>query len=390
LGDMGADVIKIESLLGGDETRSWPPCHGEGFGAVFLAVNRNKRSVAIDLKTEAGHAIIHKLAQECDIAVENYSTGVADRLKIGATDLQAINKNLIYCTISGYGRSGPLKQSAGYDVILQAFSGMMSLTGDATSGHIRIPISPIDQVTGLNAATGILAALIKRAKTGVGGKVEVSLLDTAASLLNYSFQSFWERGVQPMKWGSSHESLCPYQAFEASDGPVMIGVANDNLWRKFCVVADLGDMTLDERFNSTSGRAIHRAEVVGRVQAAVSKRGVSFWVEKLSEIGVPVAAINTLEQMLDHPQTKARGIVVDYELSGGNPIKGIASPLIMDDEPRTAGRPPPTLGEHTMEVLLELGWSAERITELAISKVIGVGTANALTRPPMSGSTRND
>jgi crotonobetainyl-CoA:carnitine CoA-transferase CaiB-like acyl-CoA transferase len=215
-------------------------------------------------------------------------------------------------------------------------------------------------------------------------------LDTAASLLNYSFQSFWERGVQPIKWGSSHESLCPYQAFEASDGPVMIGVANDNLWRKFCGFAGLEEMGLDHRFNSTSGRASHRAEVVERVQAAVSKRCVSFWVEGLSQIGVPVAAINTLEQMLDHPQTKARGIVMDYELSAGKPIKGIASPLIIDDEPRTAGRPPPALGEHTMEVLLEFGWSADRIAELAMSKSIGIATANADSPAQMAGSLKYD
>jgi crotonobetainyl-CoA:carnitine CoA-transferase CaiB-like acyl-CoA transferase len=378
LGDMGADVIKIESTQGGDETRSWPPCHGEGFGAVFLAVNRNKRSVAIDLKTEAGRAIVYKLAPECDVVVENFSTGVADRLKIGAADLQTINKKLIYCTISGYGRSGPLKNSGGYDVILQAFSGMMSLTGDATSGHIRIPISPVDQVTGLNATNGILAALIKRGRTGVGGTVEVSLLDTAASLLNYSFQSFWERGVQPMKWGSSHESLCPYQAFDALDGPVMIGVANDNLWRKFCPIADLRDMGADNRFSTTSGRATHRAEVVERVQAAVKRKPVAFWVEKLSNIGVPVSGINTLSQMLDHPQTKARDIVVDYGFGDGSRVKAIANPVIMDDEARTAGRRPPALGEHTAEVLLELGWNAEQIAQLLSEKAI----ATVATPPP--------
>jgi formyl-CoA transferase len=364
LGDLGADVIKIEPIQTGDETRGWPPLRAPGLGAVFLAVNRNKRSVAVDLKTDAGLHVIQRLAGQCDVVVENFSTGVAERLQIGAAQLQSINPRLIYCTISGYGRSGPLKDSAGYDVILQAFSGMMSLTGEPGSGHIRIPISPIDHTTGVNAVSGILAALLQREKSGRGVHVEVSLLDTAASLLNYSLQSFWERGVQPRKWGSSHEALCPYQAFEAADGPVMIGVANDNLWRKFCALAELPEMAADERFATTRGRAEHRAEVVERVQSAVRLKPVAFWTEKLGAAGVPVAGIQTLEQMAEHPQTRARGLVLEYGSSSNSDLRGVPYPVIFDAQPRQLGRLPPTLGQHTREVLLEFGLSAAEITEL--------------------------
>jgi crotonobetainyl-CoA:carnitine CoA-transferase CaiB-like acyl-CoA transferase len=370
LGDLGADVIKIEPVQTGDETRGWPPQREPGLGAVFLAVNRNKRSVAVDLKTEAGRQVVQRLVEHCDVVVENFSTGVADRLQIGADQLRAINPRLIYCTISGYGRTGPLKDSPGYDVILQAFSGMMSLTGEPGSGHIRIPISPIDHTTGVNAVSGILAALIQREKSGRGVHVEVSLLDTAVSLLNYSLQSFWERGVQPRKWGSSHESLCPYQAFEAADGPVMIGVANDNLWRKFCVIAELPDMARDQRLATTQGRAEYRAEVVERVQAAVRQKPVTFWTEKLTAAGVPAAAIQTLGQLLEHPQTQFRGLGLVYESNSNIGLRGVPYPVIFDAQPRRLGRMPPVLGQHTREVLLEFGWSSEAIAQLQRSGVV--------------------
>ncbi len=247
LGDQGADVIKVESVGQGDETRGWPPFPAPGLGAFFLSANRNKRSIALDLKTEEGQRIARDLARNADVVVESFSTGVAERLGIDAPTLQAQNDRLIYCSISGFGRSGPLKNSPGYDVILQAFSGVMALTGDEGGGFIRSPISPIDQTTAVHAFSGILTALIQRQQTGKGSTIKVSLLETAIGLLGYNLQSYWQTGAQPPKCGSGHESLCPYQAFEASDGPLMIGVANDNLWRKFCKVAGLEDIVDDPK-----------------------------------------------------------------------------------------------------------------------------------------------
>ena len=214
------------------------------------------------MKSEKGRALVHELARSADVAIESFGTGVAERLAIDADSLRALNDRLIHCSISGFGRSGPLKNSPGYDVILQAFSGIMSMTGDEAGGYIRSPISPIDQMTGVHAFSGILACLLAREKSGKGASIQVSLFDTALGLLGYNLQTFWERGVQPAKCGSSHELLCPYQAFEAADGPIMIGVANDNLWRKFCAVAGLDAIVDDPRFRTNADRVVHRAETL--------------------------------------------------------------------------------------------------------------------------------
>lgn len=376
LADLGADVIKIEPIGAGDETRGWPPIHGEGFGAVFLAVNRNKRSLAVDLKTAAGRALVHRLARDCDIAVENFSTGVAERLEIDAATLQAINPRLIHCAISGYGRTGPLKNGAGYDVILQAFSGIMSLTGEPDGGHIRSPFSPIDQVTGIHAFSGILAALLQRAKTGRGSTVDVSLLDTAISLLNTSLQSYWKSGVQPGRAGSSHDGLCPYQAFDAADGPVMIGIANDNLWRKFCPVAGLDDIVDDARFRRNVDRVAHRATLVAIVAEAIARQPVAFWTDQLSAIGVPVAPINNLPQMLDHPQTHDRALIVKSDIRSGESVKGIAYPVRLDGRLMPVDRAPPALGENGDAVLAEFGFTVGDIAALRAEGAIGDSQGN--------------
>lgn len=370
LGDLGAEVIKVESLGLGDETRGWPPFKGAGLGAVFLSVNRNKRSIAVDLKTAEGRRIVHELAKDSDIAIESFSTGVAERLEVDAATLQAINPHLIHCSISGFGRSGPLRKAPGYDVILQAFAGVMSMTGDEGGGYIRSPISPIDQMTGTHAIIGIMAALMTRQQTDKGGTVQVSLLETALALQRYNLQSFWQTGVQPPKCGSSHESLCPYQAFEAQDGPIMIGVANDNLWRKFCGSAGLLDIMDDPRFCTNADRVANRAETLERVASVIATRSVDFWYETLSEVGVPCSPVNTLGQLLSHPQTEATGIVVDYQHPVAGAVRSVGQPYMLNGEQRLAGSPPPTHGQHTAEILQEIGFAADEIESLKTSKVI--------------------
>jgi crotonobetainyl-CoA:carnitine CoA-transferase CaiB-like acyl-CoA transferase len=371
LGDLGAEVTKVESLGLGDETRGWPPFKGEGLGAVFLCVNRGKRSVAVDLKTEEGRRIVHELAKSADVAIESFSTGVAERLGVDAATLQAINPRLVHCSISGFGREGPLKKAPGYDVILQAFAGVMSMTGDENGGYIRSPISPIDQMTGTHGIIGILAALMEREHTGKGGTVQVSLLETAMALQRYNLQSFWQTGLQPPKCGSSHESLCPYQAFEAKDGPIMIGVANDNLWRKFCALAGLQDIVDDPRFRTNADRVAHRAETVTRVQAAVAGQTAAYWYEELSKVGVPCSPINTLGQLLANPHTEATGVIVDYDHPVAGPTRSVGQPYILNGQQRReAGSPPPTHGQHTDEVLREIGLDAAEIARLRASSVI--------------------
>jgi crotonobetainyl-CoA:carnitine CoA-transferase CaiB-like acyl-CoA transferase len=370
LGDLGAEVIKVESPGLGDETRGWPPFAGEGLGAVFLSFNRNKRSIAIDLKTPEGRGLVHALAKHVDVAIESFSTGVAERLGIDAPTLRGLNERLVHCSISGFGREGPLRMAPGYDVILQAFCGIMAMTGEEGGGHVRSPVSPIDQMTGTHAVVGVLAALMERQQTGVGGTVQTSLFDTAMALQRYNLQNFWTTGRQVPKSGSGHESLCPYQAFEAADGPVLIGVANDNLWRKFCRIAGLDDIVDDPRFRTNADRAAHRALVVTRVQAAVAVHPVAWWYEKLSEAGVPCSPINNLNQLVSNPHTQATGVLLEYQHPVAGATKGVAQPWILDGNVREAGTPPPSHGQNTNEILGELGLSAQDIERLRVLNVI--------------------
>lgn len=370
LADMGAEVIKVEPVEGGDETRGWPPFRAPGLGAVFLSANRGKRSLALDLKSEAGRAIAHRLARTADVAIESFGTGVAERLGIDEASLRAVNPGLVYCSISGFGRDGPMANAPGYDVILQAFSGIMSLTGEEGGSNIRSPISPIDQMTGLHALTGILALLYARRAGGEGGSVAVSLFETAVAVLGYNLQSFWERGVEPKKCGSSHESLCPYQAFEAADGPVMIGVANDGLWRKFCAVAGLDGVVDDPRFRTNADRVAHRAETLAIVGEAIARRPVAYWDGELARVKVPCSPINTLRQMLEHPHTAASGIVLDYEHPVGGALKAVGQPIRFDGRARAVDRPPPAHGADTDAILAELGLAAAEVARLRAESVV--------------------
>ena len=370
LGDLGADIIKVETVGQGDETRGWPPFPAPDLGTVFLSANRNKRSIALDMKTEKGREIVHALARSADVAIESFGTGVAERLGIDAATLRALNDRLIHCSISGFGRSGPLKNSPGYDVILQAFCGIMSMTGDENGGYVRSPISPIDQMTGVHGFSGIMALLYAREKTGQGGTIQVSLFETALGLLGYNLQTYWERGVQPPKCGSSHESLCPYQAFEAADGPIMIGIANDNLWRKFCAVAALGTIVDDPKFRTNADRVAHRNETISHVQSAIAQHAVAYWNNALSGVGVPCAPINSIAQLLDHPHTRASGIIVEYEHQTAGRLKGVGHPVLIDGAERQAGSPPPILGQHTDDVLGEIGLPSETINELRRARVV--------------------
>ncbi|ARP74808.1 CaiB/BaiF CoA transferase family protein [Bordetella genomosp. 6] len=360
LQDLGAEVTKVESCDSGDDTRGWPPFR-EGEGAVFLYANRAKRSIALDLKSDDARAVIRQLVENADVVVESFGPGVAERLRIDYDTLSAINPRLVYCSISGYGRSGPLAHGKGYDMILQAFVGMCSIMGEQGSGPVRAPFSPIDQGTGMQATSAILAALMNRDRTGEGCHIEASLFDTGIFYLGYMFQSFWERGTEPQRFGCAHESLCPYEAYQARDKQILIGVASEALWRKLCDVLQLADMKDDPRFDINARRVAHRELVAQRLNAVLAGQDASHWQDLLVENGIPCAQINSFADALSHPHTIASGIVAEVDSERYGPMRTVGQPVKFNGQRNFADAPAPAHGEHTRAVLEGLGYSEAQI-----------------------------
>jgi crotonobetainyl-CoA:carnitine CoA-transferase CaiB-like acyl-CoA transferase len=381
LGDMGADVVKIEAASEGDDSRRFPPfcSHGDDAdGTVFLSANRNKRSLALDLKSEAGRAVCHRLALSADVVMESFGPGVAERLGIDHATLLALNPRLVHCSISGYGSTGPMKEGKGYDAVLQAFSGMLSLTGERGGNAVRSPFSPVDQTTGMHALVGILAGLLERSRTGLGVRVEANLFDTSVAFLAYILQGFWQNGKEPERPGSSHDSLCPYEVFSARDKPVLLGVANDSLWRKFCAVAGVPALAQDARFKTNALRVTYRQETVSAVASLLLMRDRDDWVSACAAAGIPCSPVHTLGEMAAHPHTAASGLVREYEHPAYGLLKTVAQPLKFHGERLDITRPPPLFGQHTREVLTEAGYLPAELDALVAEKVI---SAPAMVRP---------
>ncbi|NYT35968.1 CoA transferase [Allopusillimonas soli] len=367
LGDLGADVIKVEPPGVGDDTRAWLP-KKQGESATFLAVNHNKRSIAVDLKTEQGRAIVHELVKRADVVIQGFGAGTAQRLHVDYDTLRTINERLIYCEISGYGRNGPMGGEPGYDVMLQAFSGMLSTIGQKDGTVARVSFSPVDMGTGMHAVSGILAALLNRSTTGKGAYVEVSLLDTAMGYMSYMAHNFWASGRVPSPQGTAHPSLCPYQAFRTQDGQIMLGVGNDRLWQRFCREAGLQAHMDAPEFATNENRVAHFDQTCDLVQARLLEDTTASWLLRLQAAGVPSAPLHTLDQALGHEQLQARGLVVSSEHATLGDVQHIAYPVAFDHQPRTPRRAPPVLGEHTREILAEIG--IDDIDALLAGKIV--------------------
>jgi crotonobetainyl-CoA:carnitine CoA-transferase CaiB-like acyl-CoA transferase len=349
LGDLGADVVKVEHPEGGDETRSWgPPWHGD-HSTYYLAVNRNKRSVALDLKRDAGRRAARALAGRADVLVENFKAGALERLGLGYEEVARDNPGLVWCSISGFGR-GPGADLPGYDFLVQAMSGLMSITGPAGGEPTKVGVALVDVLTGLYATSGILAALHERARTGRGQRVEVDLLGSAlASLVNQA-SSYLCTGRPPRAMGNRHPSITPYETLATADRPLVVAVGNDAQFARLCRVLGLPEAATDPRFAGNADRVANREALVALLEEALAARGADDWVAELSAVGVPCGLVNDVGEAFALAERLGLDPVAD---AGG--IPQVANPIRLSSSPVSYRQAPPALGEHTAEILAWLG-----------------------------------
>jgi crotonobetainyl-CoA:carnitine CoA-transferase CaiB-like acyl-CoA transferase len=369
LADMGADVLKIEEPEGGDESRTWPPfVAGEASG--YLSMNRNKRNMTLNLKTSEAQDILKKLVARADVLIENFRTGTMEAFGLGYDVLQAINPRLIYCAVSVFGRSGPYKHKAGYEALMQAFSGVMSITGEPDGPPLRCGVSFLDLGTGMMAAYGVMNALFHRERAGTGQKVEVSLFETALSLMSYHAVGYLLEGNVPQRQGSGHPMIVPYQVFRTQDGEMFIVGSNQRLWTRLCQALRREDLLQDPRFASNMERVKHRHLLVPVLQGEIQKYPTRQLNEMLDEAGVPCAPVNTLDNVLTDPQTLVRDMIVDIPHPLIPDLKLLGLPVKLSASPGDVRLPPPLKGQHTEEVLIDLGYSAADIRAFRERQVI--------------------
>lgn len=360
LGDLGADVVKVEEPSGGDESRRYGPPFQGGESSYFLSVNRNKRSIALDLKGEEGRETVLALAAQADVVVENFRPGTLDRLGLGWEALRAANGRLVLCSITGFGGEGPDAQRPGYDLIIQGESGLMDITGLPDGPPTKVGTSVADLVTGLYASQAVLAALRRRDAAGHGGRVEVSMLDALASLLTFNAGIYFTTGRSPARRGNAHATIAPYETFEASDGWINIAVANDKFWRLFCAAAGCRALEADSRFATAPERVANRDALLDALQPMIRAHPRKHWLAVLSAAGVPCGLIRSVGEVCEAPQLLERGMVATVQHPAAGPVRYIASPARFDGQPLPAASPPPLLGQHAADVLADWLGQAER------------------------------
>lgn len=369
LGDLGADVIKVERP-GGDDTRRFGPPFVQGESAAFLAVNRNKRGVCLNLKTEEGRQLFRELVARADVVIENYTPGTMARLGLGYEDLRPLNPGLIYCSISGFGQTGPYRNRGGFDLVAQAMSGLISVTGhpDGPPTKVGVPLS--DLGAGLYAAQAVLAAYIHRLRTGEGQHLDISLLEAAVSLTVWESASYFATEIVPPPMGSAHRLLAPYQVFPTAGDPIVIGVGNQRNWTRLCEALGREDLPHDERFSTNELRTRNQLELAEELSGTFKTRQASDWLGRLEAAGVPAGPVYDIEDVYQDPHLQERGMRVRLTHPHAGPVDHIGSPIHFSLTPVSYRRPAPLLGQHSEEILTWLGYSQAEITQLKDQGVV--------------------
>ena len=382
LADLGADVIKLERPKIGDDSRAFGPpwvkdreARDTRDSAYFTSANRGKRSVTLNIARPEGQAIARELAGLCDVLIENYKFGDLARYGLGYADLNAVNPRLIYCSVTGFGQTGPYREHPGYDFMIQGMGGMMSVTGEPDGapggGPQRAGVPIADIITGMYASIAICAALAHRAESGLGQHLDLALLDSQIALLAYQNTNYFATGVPPRRIGNLHPNIVPYQPFKSSDGEVIVACGNDNLFRKFCDAAGCSELAQDPRFVTNGKRVENRAEITRLINAVMRKKTTAEWLELLEAAGVPNGPINDIAQVFQEPQVQARGVKIELDHAAAGKLPLVASPMRFSATPLEYRLPPPLLGEHTDEVLRSLlGKSDAEIARLRAEEII--------------------
>jgi crotonobetainyl-CoA:carnitine CoA-transferase CaiB-like acyl-CoA transferase len=372
LGDFGARIVKVEQPGRGDETREWgPPFAPAGQSAYFLCANRNKESLTLDLKGEAGRAVLRDLARRADVLVENFKVGTMDALGLGYGSLRAANPGLIYCAITGYGQDGPYAARPGYDTVIQAQGGLMSITGPAEGEPHKAGVALVDLAAGLYAATSILAALHHRERTGEGQQIDIALFDVQLSCLANVGSAHLVSGRAPRRYGNAHATIVPYQPFAAADGSLMVAVGNDGQFARLCAALGRPEWAADPRFAANPGRVANRDVLVAMLAGVFATRGVAEWERRLLAAGVPCGPVNDVPAALADPQARARGMVAEVTDSAGDRLRLVGPAPKLSATPPAVRSAPPYLGEHSAALLRELlGYDEGDVEELRASRVI--------------------
>ncbi|MBI2352407.1 MAG: CoA transferase [Deltaproteobacteria bacterium] len=351
LGDLGAEVVKIEQPEVGDDTRAWGPPFAGGESAYFLCINRNKKSVTLDLKSNQAVGLLRHLAEGADVLVENFRPGTMERLGLGERELRAVNPRLIYASLSGFGADGPMKDWPGYDLIIQAWGGLMSVTGMPDGEPTKVGVAIVDIVAGLMLGKAILAALFARERTGVGQKLETSLLEAEVACLINAGSNYLVGGVVPGRWGNAHPNIVPYQSFKSRDGYLVIGVASEGIWRRLCQAIGMPGLADDPRFARNPQRVEHRGELIDILTEIFLQRDTAAWMTLLIDAGVPCAPVQTIDQVFHAPQVIAREMVVEIPHPTAGTLRMAGLPVKFSGTPASIRLAPPLLGQHTAEVL---------------------------------------